>query len=260
MLIGERPFVFVHLAIPMGSGVSHCSICCSAGDVCYIPYRLECKEQSIHSQSERRPGQASHGTRHPLRGSALNPIGRKRTLSENADPTANSHLLLDERTPPLRRHLNQHFRSTPSLAIMAAVNKIALNSPSRQNPSELETAIAGALFDLESNTQDLKATLRPLQFASAREVRFLIFRHRNLSGIASREFYFLGWCGGGISERICGHCGHVSIQMPRLLPKYIEMMEDYGIARIYHQPTPRRRFRRIFEFLICVRIRHLDMV
>jgi small subunit ribosomal protein S7e len=54
---------------------------------------------------------------------------------------------------------------------MAAINKIAHNSPSRQNPSELETAIAGALYDLESNTQDLKATLRPLQFVSAREVR-----------------------------------------------------------------------------------------
>lgn len=54
---------------------------------------------------------------------------------------------------------------------MAAINKIALNSPSRQNPSELENAIAGALFDLESNTQDLKASLRPLQFVSAREVR-----------------------------------------------------------------------------------------
>ncbi|KAI2813880.1 hypothetical protein CBS63078_5741 [Aspergillus niger] len=54
---------------------------------------------------------------------------------------------------------------------MAAINKIAINSPSRQNPSELETAIAGALFDLESNTQDLKATLRPLQFVSARERR-----------------------------------------------------------------------------------------
>ncbi|KAL4945013.1 hypothetical protein BDV06DRAFT_209765 [Aspergillus oleicola] len=53
---------------------------------------------------------------------------------------------------------------------MAAINKIALNSPSRANPSELETAIAGALFDLESNTSDLKATLRPLQFVSAREV------------------------------------------------------------------------------------------
>lgn len=57
---------------------------------------------------------------------------------------------------------------------MAAINKIALNSPSRANPSELETAIAGALFDLESNTSDLKATLRPLQFVSAREVRVLI--------------------------------------------------------------------------------------
>ena len=56
---------------------------------------------------------------------------------------------------------------------MAAINKIAINSPSRQNPSELETAIAGALFDLESNTQDLKATLRPLQFVSAREVRMI---------------------------------------------------------------------------------------
>jgi len=53
---------------------------------------------------------------------------------------------------------------------MAAINKIATNSPSRQNPSELENAIAGALFDLESNTQDLKASLRPLQFVSAREV------------------------------------------------------------------------------------------
>merc|ERR1712187_882478 len=58
----------------------------------------------------------------------------------------------------------------PTTAKMAAINKIALNSPSRQNPSELETAIAGALFDLESNTQDLKATLRPLQLVSAREV------------------------------------------------------------------------------------------
>jgi len=60
---------------------------------------------------------------------------------------------------------------------MAAINKIALNSPSRQNPSELETAIAGALFDLESNTQDLKATLRPLQFVSAREVRLSCFAY-----------------------------------------------------------------------------------
>lgn len=56
------------------------------------------------------------------------------------------------------------------VANMAALIKIAPNSPSKQNPSELETAIAGALYDLESNTQDLKAALRPLQIVSAREV------------------------------------------------------------------------------------------
>ncbi|KAI5294514.1 40S ribosomal protein [Ascosphaera acerosa] len=52
----------------------------------------------------------------------------------------------------------------------AALNKIAHNSPSRQNPSELESNLANALFDLENNTSDLKAALRPLQFVSAREV------------------------------------------------------------------------------------------
>ncbi|RFU31797.1 hypothetical protein B7463_g4555, partial [Scytalidium lignicola] len=53
---------------------------------------------------------------------------------------------------------------------MSALNKIAANSPSRQSPSELETSIAGALYDLESNTPDLKAALRPLQIVSAREI------------------------------------------------------------------------------------------
>jgi small subunit ribosomal protein S7e len=53
---------------------------------------------------------------------------------------------------------------------MSALNKIAATSPSRQKPSELETSIAGALYDLETNTSDLKAALRPLQFVSAREV------------------------------------------------------------------------------------------
>lgn len=76
---------------------------------------------------------------------------------------------------------------------MAAINKIALNSPSRQNPSELETAIAGALFDLESNTQDLKATLRPLQFVSAREVRLLRFAY--LPELRVGWGYFAGWLG-----------------------------------------------------------------
>merc|ERR1712169_137831 len=51
-----------------------------------------------------------------------------------------------------------------------ALNKIAPNSPSRQNPSELEQSIAQALFDLETNTADLKVALRPLQFVSAREI------------------------------------------------------------------------------------------
>ncbi|KAI9736700.1 MAG: 40S ribosomal protein [Cirrosporium novae-zelandiae] len=53
---------------------------------------------------------------------------------------------------------------------MASLNKIAHNSPSRPNPSELETQIAGALYDLETNIPDLKSALRPLQFMSAREL------------------------------------------------------------------------------------------
>lgn len=52
-----------------------------------------------------------------------------------------------------------------------ALHKIAANSPSRQSPSELEKSLAGALSDLETNTPDLKAALRPLQFVTAREVR-----------------------------------------------------------------------------------------
>ncbi|KKA30408.1 hypothetical protein TD95_005382 [Thielaviopsis punctulata] len=53
---------------------------------------------------------------------------------------------------------------------MSAINKIAPNSPSHAKPSELESNIAQALFDLENNTADLKAALRPLQFVSAREI------------------------------------------------------------------------------------------
>lgn len=52
-----------------------------------------------------------------------------------------------------------------------ALNKIEPRSPSRQSPSELEQSIAQALYDLETNTADLKVALRPLQFVSAREVR-----------------------------------------------------------------------------------------
>ncbi|KAI9728852.1 MAG: 40S ribosomal protein [Candelina submexicana] len=52
---------------------------------------------------------------------------------------------------------------------MAAMNKIAATSPSRQSPSEIETSIANALYDLETNIPDMKGALRPLQFVSARE-------------------------------------------------------------------------------------------
>ncbi|KAL9009598.1 MAG: hypothetical protein Q9173_005387 [Seirophora scorigena] len=53
---------------------------------------------------------------------------------------------------------------------MAALNKIAPTSPSRQHPNETETSIATALYDLESNIPDMKSALRPLQFVSAREI------------------------------------------------------------------------------------------
>ncbi|CAD0113682.1 unnamed protein product [Aureobasidium uvarum] len=44
---------------------------------------------------------------------------------------------------------------------MSHLNKIAPNSPSRQNPSEIETSIANALYELENNIQDMRASLRP---------------------------------------------------------------------------------------------------
>ncbi|KAL8714242.1 MAG: hypothetical protein Q9220_001971 [cf. Caloplaca sp. 1 TL-2023] len=53
---------------------------------------------------------------------------------------------------------------------MAALNKIAATSPSRQRPNETENNIASALYDLESNIPDMKSALRPLQFVSAREI------------------------------------------------------------------------------------------
>ena len=53
---------------------------------------------------------------------------------------------------------------------MAHLNKIAVTSPSRQHPSELETSIASALYDLETNIPDMKSALRPLQFVNAKEV------------------------------------------------------------------------------------------
>lgn len=57
--------------------------------------------------------------------------------------------------------------------ITMATVKIAHNSPSRAKPSELESSIAQALYDLETQVADYKASLRPLQFHSAREVGIL---------------------------------------------------------------------------------------
>lgn len=134
---------------------------------------------------------------------------------------------------------------------MAAVNKIALNSPSRQNPSELETAIAGALFDLESNTQDLKATLRPLQFVSAREVR-----------IAYPPSAFFWNCVVGVFLlgvvvvlKICGHCGLPSIRLSttNLFKIYQPVEEkDTGITRKSNQETPSMSIPKDTRILICV--------
>lgn len=73
----------------------------------------------------------------------------------------------------MRTSSDQPLSKSTATANMSApqLNKIASNSPSRQNPSELETSIAGALYDLEEGTADLKVALRPLHFVSAREVR-----------------------------------------------------------------------------------------
>lgn len=61
--------------------------------------------------------------------------------------------------------------STTTRKMSAALNKIAPNSPSRAKPNEVETSIATALHDLETNIPDMRAPLRPLTFVSAREVR-----------------------------------------------------------------------------------------
>ena len=72
-----------------------------------------------------------------------------------------------------------------------ALNKIAPTSPSRQSPSEIETSIATALYELETNIPDMRSALRPLQFVSAREVRYhtpqRLAKYRNFGvvGLAS---------------------------------------------------------------------------
>ena len=69
---------------------------------------------------------------------------------------------------PLPHHPLPHTSATMS---QQALNKIAPNSPSRAKPSEIETQIATALYELETNIPDMRGALRPLQFVSAREVR-----------------------------------------------------------------------------------------
>jgi small subunit ribosomal protein S7e len=56
---------------------------------------------------------------------------------------------------------------------MSAANKIVKVGA----PDETELQVAQALFDLETSMPDLKRDLRPLQFNSAREVRFLSLSH-----------------------------------------------------------------------------------
>ena len=76
---------------------------------------------------------------------------------------------------------------------MAALNKIAPTSPSRQRPSELETSIANALYELETNIPDMKSALRPLQFVSAREVRCTL-QHEHYFLMAALLWLYLLWC------------------------------------------------------------------
>merc|ERR1712125_244573 len=60
--------------------------------------------------------------------------------------------------------------STAGNMSQQALNKITPNSPSRAKPNEVETNVATALYELETNVPDMRGALRPLQFMSAREI------------------------------------------------------------------------------------------
>merc|ERR1711967_192637 len=60
--------------------------------------------------------------------------------------------------------------STAGNMSQQALNKIAPNGPSRAKPNEVETNVATALYELETNVPDMRGALRPLQFVSAREI------------------------------------------------------------------------------------------
>ena len=73
-------------------------------------------------------------------------------------------------------YLSTRNLERPGTPIMAHLNKILPMSPSRQHPSELEISIASAIYDLETNTADMRSALRPLQFVQAKEVSSLPMR------------------------------------------------------------------------------------
>ena len=97
----------------------------------------------------------------------------KRTASRSASPEQHLQEVQSSRShnfsPPTQQSSCHSVCPTLQTVIMAT-NKIAANSPSRAHPSEIETNIASALYDLESNQPDMKSALRPLQIVSAREV------------------------------------------------------------------------------------------
>ena len=99
----------------------------------------------------------------------LSPVSQS-SASRRAEKCQAHRQIAHPECHPAATYLLKDSNNTTT-AIMAALNKIAPTSPSRQHPSELETSIANALYDLESNIPDMKSALRPLQFVSAREVR-----------------------------------------------------------------------------------------
>ncbi|UKZ51293.1 40S ribosomal protein S7 [Trichoderma virens] len=81
----------------------------------------------------------------------------------------------DQRSSLTAPHHSTKVGSGPHIVAASGRNRsIPLQAhhkpPRGKTPSELEQNIAQALFDLETNTADLKVALRPLQIVSAREI------------------------------------------------------------------------------------------
>lgn len=99
---------------------------------------------------------------------------RRREWSRSCDSHGRNFLAfaLSEIPPTANSEIHStHSASTTAAMSQQALNKIAANSASRAKPTEIETNIATALYELETNIPDMKSALRPLQFVSAREVR-----------------------------------------------------------------------------------------